>query len=54
MTVHKAKGLEMDNIIIYDIATGWGATVDRARVFYVAFSRARRRLCPFSVGDKRM
>lgn len=51
MTVHKAKGLEMDNVIIYDIAAGWGPTVDRARVFYVAFSRARRRLALFCQGQ---
>jgi len=47
MTVHKAKGLEMDNVILYDISPGWGPTLDRARVFYVAFSRARRRLTLF-------
>lgn len=47
MTVHKAKGLEMDNVVLYDIAPGWGPESDRARVFYVALSRARRRLALF-------
>lgn len=44
MTVHKAKGLEMDNVIIYDAASDFGTPEERARVIYVACSRARRRL----------
>ncbi len=44
MTIHKAKGLEMDNVIIFDISTGFGDVSDYARVLYVAFSRAKKRL----------
>ena len=52
-TVHKAKGLEFDNVIVYDAvegkypsvyATSTEATDEEARKFYVAISRARRRL----------
>lgn len=50
MTVHKAKGLEMDNVVLYNAATFWGARLDRARIFYVAFSRARKRLAVFCSG----
>ena len=44
MTVHKAKGLEADNVILFDASTRFGSQTDRARILYVAFSRARRRL----------
>ncbi len=44
MTVHKAKGLEMDNVVFYNADTGFGSVMERAKVFYVAFSRARKRL----------
>ncbi|MDE6160933.1 MAG: ATP-binding domain-containing protein, partial [Muribaculaceae bacterium] len=47
MTVHKAKGLEMDNVIVYNANSCRGSHLDRARIFYVAFSRARRRLAVF-------
>ena len=52
-TVHKAKGLEFDNVIVYDAvegkypsvyATSDEASHEEARKFYVAISRARRRL----------
>ena len=52
-TVHKAKGLEFDNVIVYDAVAGkypaaFANTADgsqeEARKFYVAISRARRRL----------
>lgn len=52
-TVHKAKGLEYDNVIIFDAVDGrYPNTYNRdkkqdmedARKFYVALSRARRRL----------
>ena len=52
-TVHKAKGLEFDNVIIYDAADGRYPNVynktrqqdeEDARKFYVAMSRAKRRL----------
>jgi len=52
-TVHKAKGLEFDNVIVYDAVDGKYPSVyakdrsqfdEEARKFYVAISRARRRL----------
>lgn len=51
MTIHKAKGLEMDNVIIYDADHCHGTVAERAKVFYVAFSRARRRLIVLSGGN---
>lgn len=50
MTVHKAKGLEFDNVIIYNAAPGWGKKLDRARVYYVAYSRAKSTLSVFYCG----
>lgn len=49
MTIHKAKGLEFDNVILYDITNGRmpknSTNVDEeARVLYVAMSRAKKRL----------
>lgn len=50
MTIHKAKGLEFDNVILYDITNGRmpkynSKNVDEdARVLYVAMSRAKKRL----------
>lgn len=44
MTIHKAKGLEMDNVVIYDASSDFGTCEERARVMYVAFSRPRKRL----------
>ena len=52
-TVHKAKGLEFDNIIVFDAVAGrypnfYNKTKKQdeedARKFYVAMSRAKRRL----------
>ena len=52
-TVHKAKGLEFDSVIVYDAVDGKYPSVfasqdavggEEARKFYVALSRARRRL----------
>ncbi len=53
-TVHKAKGLEFDNVIVYDVVDGKypstfaknrkGGYDEEARKLYVAMSRARRRL----------
>ncbi|MBQ8462764.1 MAG: UvrD-helicase domain-containing protein [Prevotella sp.] len=53
-TVHKAKGLEFDHVIVFDAvdgkypsafaATSGSAQQEEARKFYVAISRARRRL----------
>jgi ATP-dependent exoDNAse (exonuclease V) beta subunit len=48
MTIHKAKGLEMDNVIVYNAKyTSWGDPASRVRVYYVAFSRAKKRLTVF-------
>lgn len=53
-TVHKAKGLEFDNVIVFDAANGrYPGSFNKnkkndeedARKFYVAMSRAKRRLC---------
>ncbi len=56
MTIHKAKGLEFDNVILYDITGGkfpYGTyrdsirdqeTQEAARLLYVGMSRARKRL----------
>ncbi len=44
MTVHKAKGLEMDNVIIYDAIRRNDTLEDFARWLYVACSRAKKRL----------
>lgn len=53
-TVHKAKGLEFDSVIVFDAVEGKypsvyantrnGGDQEEARKFYVAISRARRRL----------
>ena len=52
-TVHKAKGLEFDTVVVYDAiegkypsayATDASKRSEEARKFYVALSRARRRL----------
>lgn len=52
-TVHKAKGLEFDNVIVFDAVEGKFPSAfadtqtkaqEEARKFYVAISRARRRL----------
>ncbi len=42
MTIHKAKGLESDAVIVYDANRGPGRYEDYLRVLYVAFSRARK------------
>lgn len=52
-TVHKAKGLEFDTVVVYDAVDGKYPSIyadndakkgEEARKFYVAISRARRRL----------
>ena len=51
ITIHKAKGLEFDNVVIYNAAQrNMPHGGDDARVLYVAMSRARRRLAVFSAG----
>lgn len=50
MTIHKAKGLEFDNVFIHNITNGvfpWYKSTDTledAKVLYVAMSRARKRV----------
>ncbi len=50
MTIHKAKGLEFDNVLLYNITAGMFPypssfnTTEDARVLYVGMSRARKRL----------
>ena len=44
MTVHKAKGLESDNVIVANASSRFGRADESIRLLYVAFSRARRRL----------
>lgn len=53
MTVYKAKGLEFENVIIYDAVTGTypflfnktdAEEMEDKRLFYVAMSRAKKRL----------
>lgn len=50
LTVHKAKGLEFDNVVLWNAGSFRGSHLDKARLFYVAFSRARRRLAVFGSG----
>lgn len=51
MTIHKAKGLEFDNVILFNAREQtFGRTSDNSRVLYVAMSRARRRLAVFYSG----
>lgn len=53
-TVHKAKGLEFENVVVFDVVDGtypffksksWKEKMEDARKLYVALSRARKRLC---------
>ena len=53
MTVYKAKGLEFENVIIYDAVEGTytffcsktdAEKMEDKRLFYVAMSRAKKRL----------
>lgn len=48
ITVHKAKGLEFDNVVLYDASPkNLPHSNDDSRVYYVAFSRAKERLAVF-------
>lgn len=51
MTIHKAKGMEMDNVIINNASGRFGDLEESYRVFYVAISRAKRRLAIGFSGD---
>lgn len=44
MTVHKAKGLEMPGVVIYDATSTCSTDGDSIRLLYVALSRAKKRL----------
>ena len=53
MTIHKAKGLEFDNVLIFNVSEGsmphynavkYGNVDEEARVLYVALSRAKKRI----------
>lgn len=50
MTIHKSKGLEFDNVLVYDVTEGKipyynsQKPIADARVLYVALSRARKRV----------
>ncbi len=50
MTIHKSKGLEFDNVLVYDITDGnipysnSRNPIEDARVLYVAMSRAQKRV----------
>jgi len=47
MTIHKAKGLQFDNVFIFNVSNSlhyWEPTDENARVLYVAMSRARKRI----------
>lgn len=50
MTIHKSKGLEHDNVIVYNADAARGSIDERAKVYYVAFSRARKRLFALTSG----
>lgn len=44
MTIHKAKGMEMDTVILHNASCRFGDLEEAYRVFYVAISRAKVRL----------
>lgn len=52
MTVHKAKGLEFDHVLVHNVSEGayphfysrGNEITEEARVLYVAFSRAKQTL----------
>lgn len=47
MTIHKAKGLEFDNVIVLAVEHEmfWGDVRQERSAYFVAISRARKRLC---------
>lgn len=51
ITIHKAKGLEFDDVIIYNADSRPASSADSdSKVYYVAISRARRSLSVFHTG----
>jgi superfamily I DNA/RNA helicase len=54
LTVHKAKGLEFDTVVVLGVEheTYWGDQDDARATFFVAVSRAKRRLV-FTVAERR-
>jgi superfamily I DNA/RNA helicase len=54
LTVHKAKGLEFDTVVVLGVEheTFWGDEGDARAAFFVAVSRAKRRLV-FTVAERR-
>jgi len=46
LTIHKCKGLEFDSVIVLGVEdqTFWGKRVDERSAYFVAISRAKRRL----------
>jgi superfamily I DNA/RNA helicase len=54
LTVHKAKGLEFDTVVVLGVEheTYWGDEDDSRATFFVAVSRAKRRLV-FTVAERR-
>ncbi|MCW8166413.1 ATP-dependent helicase [Verminephrobacter aporrectodeae subsp. tuberculatae] len=54
MTIHKSKGLEFDSVVVLGVEkqTFWGKADEERSAFFVAISRAKRRLC-LTVADRR-
>ena len=46
MTIHKCKGLEFDSVVVLGVEnqTFWGDPVAEGAAYFVAISRAKRRL----------
>lgn len=58
-TIHSAKGLEYDNVVLVDVADGVFPSnskdtdiEEEKRLFYVAMTRARRKLCIFAFREE--
>jgi superfamily I DNA/RNA helicase len=54
LTIHKSKGLEFDTVILLGVEneTFWGNLIDERSVFFVAISRAKRRLFLSTAGKR--
>lgn len=58
-TIHSAKGLEYDNVVLVDVADGVFPSnskdtdiEEEKRLFYVAMTRARKKLCIFAFREE--